>query len=438
MKRPAYAHRLLLVLMAGGWLIATPAAGQTASPATPTPAASPVAQHAGHPVLLISIDGLAPDTLFATNEEEQAPDIPVLRQLLAQGSAARRVINVNPTVTNPNHTTLVTGLSPRDHGIFNNRPFAPTAKLPAGYLSFTQITAPTLWGAAHAAGLRTGSVFWPVTQGAGPIDHNLITGNSNDDRQITRDTIALIKSHKPDLLTAHFVSYDTAQHEFGPGSAEGRAAIETIDGAIGQIITAQRQAHPDSVIAVVSDHGFFAVTHQVHLNTAFVKSGLITLSQDADPVVTDWRAFAWYVGGMAMVVLRDQQDAQLRQQVAEFLQQLSDNPEAGIERIHDADALAGLGLAPEADFVSALKPGYRMGNAMTGRLSETRSGGAHGAFSNTSLRPDMHSAFLISGPGIPAGKDLGTIDMRRIAPTLAQEMGLPFPSASLPPLPLRD
>lgn len=424
----------LMVLVAAG----CPGIPAAAAPAAPVQSQAPSATQvaAGHPVLLISIDGLSPDTLF--DAADDAPRIPVLRRLLAEGASARRVINVNPTVTNPNHTTLVTGVSPRDHGIFNNRPFAPTAKLPGGYSAFTDITAPTLWGAAHAAGLRTGSVFWPVTRDAAPIDHNLITGDSGDDRQITSDTIALIERHQPDLLTVHFVSHDSAQHEFGPGSAEGRAAIERIDDAVGQIITAQRRAHPDTVIAIVSDHGFFAVTHQVHLNTAFVTAGLITLSTDAEPVVTDWRAFAWYVGGMAMVVLRDPDDQALRQQVQTFLQQLAANPEAGIARIYNAEELTGMGLAPQAAFAIALQPGYRMGNAMTGPLSQASKGGAHGAFSTADLRPDMHSAFLITGPGIPAGKDLGQLDMRYIAPTLAQQLGLAFPSAALPAMSLEN
>jgi hypothetical protein len=41
----------------------------------------------------------------------------------------------------------------------------------------------------------------------------------------------------------------------------------------------------------------------------------------------------------------------------------------------------------------------------------------------------MDSAFFVVGPGIAAGRDLGRIDMRDIAPTLAGLLGLPLPSA---------
>jgi hypothetical protein len=45
----------------------------------------------------------------------------------------------------------------------------------------------------------------------------------------------------------------------------------------------------------------------------------------------------------------------------------------------------------------------------------------------------MGSMFMIAGPGIRRGHDLGPIDMRSIAPTLARFMGVPFPSAEAPP-----
>ena len=58
-------------------------------------------------------------------------------------------------------------------------------------------------------------------------------------------------------------------------------------------------------------------------------------------------------------------------------------------------------------------------------------GGAHG-YSPT--HSEMRATFMIVGPGIPAGLDLGDIDMRSIAPTLAHFLGARLPSADLPPL----
>jgi hypothetical protein len=409
-----------------GLPIGSPASAQAATDA-------PVAGR--HPVLLISIDGLMPDAVLRA--DSHGLKIPVLRGMLAEGSHAREVINVNPTVTNPNHTTLVTGVLPSQHGIYNNRPFEAAATLPKSYSLYAQIKAPTLWRAAKAAGLKTGSIFWPVTKQAQDIDFNLQDGDDEDDGRIAGDAIALIEREHPALLTIHFVSLDHRQHESGPLSPDAKAALERIDTAIGRVIAAQRTAHPDSVVAIVSDHGFFNVTHQVNLNAALVRAGFITLGTGPDPQVASWRAFAWYIGGSAMIVLHDPTDLGTSAQVKAFLRTLARDPASGIERVHGRREIAGLGFAPEAEFVVALKSGYRMGNAMTGPLSTSATGGAHGAFSTRTMRPDMHSSFFIAGPGIAAGKDLGTIDIRQIAATLAGELKVPLPSASMPRLKIR-
>lgn len=398
-------------------------------------AVAQAAKNAGrHPVLMISIDGLRPDAVLRA--DEHGLRIPVLRDLLKQGSYAQAVVNVNPTVTNPNHTTLVTGVPPREHGVYNNRPFAASTKLPPSYSLYSQIKAPTLWGAAKAAGLTTASLFWPVTAGAKDIDVNVTDGSSDDDQKIEADVIGLIDEKRPALLTVHFVSLDHAEHEFGPFSADANATLERLDTIVGRIIAEQRKAHPDAVVVVVSDHGFSTLSHQTHLNKALAEGGFITLSDAPAPSVTAWTAFAWYVGGSAMIVLRDPQDQQTRARVLAYLRILASDPGNGIEGVHVREEIADLGLAPEAEFVVAFKAGYAMGNAFSGPLVTDTNGGGHGAYSTGTLRPEMRSAFFITGPGIAGGKNLGVIDIRQIAPTLAGKLGVPLPSARMPPLQL--
>lgn len=425
--------QLSIVLALAGILPASQAGAQ----ATTTTAIKKAAEATGrHPVLMISIDGLRPDAVLQADKYDLK--IPVLRSFLTQGSYAQAVINVNPTVTNPNHATLVTGVLPSEHGIYNNRPFDPAAKLPKTYSLYSQIKAPTLWRAAKAAGLMTGSIFWPVTRQAKDIDFNLTEGSDEDDHKIGNDAIALIEQKRPELLTIHFVSFDHRQHDFGPFSAEANTALERIDTVVGRIIAAQRKIHPDSVVAIVSDHGFFKVSHQVNLNTALVEAGFITLSDGPDKSVTSWKAFIWYVGGMGMVVLQDPKDQQTQMRLKEYLQKLAGDPENGIERIYTRDEIANLGLAPEAEFVVAFKSGFRMGTSLTGPLRMNFNGGAHGAFSTRTVRPDMHSSFFITGPGIVAGKNIGTIDIRQIAPTIAEKLQVSLPTARMPALSMSD
>ena len=79
----------------------------------------------GHtaPVLMISIDGLKPE--YITQADAHGMKLPYLRTLLLDGTYAEVVVGIWPTVTYPSHTTLVTGVWPAEHGIYNNLEFDP-------------------------------------------------------------------------------------------------------------------------------------------------------------------------------------------------------------------------------------------------------------------------------------------------------------------------
>src|SRR5271167_1895336 len=121
------------------------------------------------PVLMISVDGMKPE--YALDANAYMLKIPFLRSVMRDGAYARGVIGVWPTVTYPNHTTLLTGVTPAEHGIYNNLEFDPKHDFAESWFWYAdQIRAPTLWQAAHDAGLSTASVGWPVSVGATQVD----------------------------------------------------------------------------------------------------------------------------------------------------------------------------------------------------------------------------------------------------------------------------
>src|SRR5262245_13549472 len=108
-------------------------------------------------LVVVSIDGMRPDSV---------PAGVTLRALAARGASAR-VEPVFPTVTYPSHTTIVTGVPPRLHGITTNKPLDPLDKNQNGWRWYAEdIAVPTLWQAAMARHRRVGLVTWPVTVGA--------------------------------------------------------------------------------------------------------------------------------------------------------------------------------------------------------------------------------------------------------------------------------
>src|SRR5262249_9909210 len=139
--------RLLLAVMALSALVAC--AGQAGR-----------ASSERHAVLL-SIDGLRPD--FYLDETWVAPE---LRALLRAGSHALAAEGVFPTVTYPNHATIVTGVRPARHGVLSNT--IPTSAGTRGrwYEEASDLRAAPIWEWARAAGLTTAAVSCPVTAGA--------------------------------------------------------------------------------------------------------------------------------------------------------------------------------------------------------------------------------------------------------------------------------
>ena len=433
----------------------------------------------GAPVLMISIDGMKPE--YVTKADEHGLKLPTLRAMMRSGSYAEGVVGVWPTVTYPSHTTLITGVPPAEHGISTNYQFDPLqCHDGAWYWYASDIKVPTLWSAAHKAGLKTASIGWPVSVGArdvddlipefwryygpntqpNPADRKMIQAMSrpeslfdevepaagpymmgNDtsvegDEAKTRFAIEILKRHKPGLMTLHLSALDEAEHMSGPFSTESDQTIEAIDGMVARLEEAALASNPNAVVVVVSDHGFEPITHQVNLAIPFLKAGLVQGSENPQshlPEVKSWLAEPWMSGGMAAVMVQNPSDAATMQKVRTLLDGLKNDPNSGVAQVLDKSELAKRGSFPEAQFLIVLKPGYYTGNALTGDLVTPIKGsrGSHG-FSPEDV--EMRASFFAVGKGVAAGRDLGVIDMRQIAPTVAGILGVELPTAKAQPL----
>ncbi len=420
-------------------------------------------------VLIISVDGMRPD--YVTHADEHQLKLPNLRRFFSEGAYADGVIGILPTLTHPSHTTLITGVWPAEHGIFNNVHFDPFLKNKDEWYWFApDIKVPTLWQAASAAGITTASIFWPVTVNAHGIDylipaypvrtnedHSLLEAISRPigyleqleqtigplyiiqpvatwDERLTETAIALIRDKHPGFMTLHLVSLDSIEHATGPFSQQSNAAMESIDAMIGRLAAAERSADPNSILVVVSDHGFASTSSRVNLTIPFIEAGLITLAAprpNAAPTIASWKASLWNADGSAYIVLKDPTDTQTRTQVAALLDRLQHDPQYGIARILTHNQIVTEGGDPTAAFMVAMKPGFTIGEALQGTAINSIPGtGTHGYAPDVA---EMQSAFFALGPGI-AHRDVGTVDIRQIAPTIAGFLGITLPTARQPPI----
>jgi predicted AlkP superfamily pyrophosphatase or phosphodiesterase len=426
------------------------------------------------PVLLISIDGLHPAYVIEADRHGLA--IPNLRSFMAKGTYARGVIGVVPTITYPSHTTMLTGVSPAVHGIASNTLFDPLGVNKEGWYWYVEdIRAPTLWQAAAQANLTTASVNWPVTVGDKHIrylvpeywraytadDVKLMraltrpegmleslearlgpfvdgyTDTVESDVVRTRFTVALLKEHKPDFMATHLIALDGTEHREGPFGPAAFKTLEQLDGMIGELGAAALAIDPSSIVVIVSDHGFIATHTAVNLRTRFVDAGLIKLKPAepfASPAVDAWDAQVWSGGAVGAVVLRDGGDRNVKARVAKLLDQLKSDSRNGIARVFSKPELAAQEGFPEAEFLVEFAPGFYLGTALRGDLLTP--GGSKGTHGYMPERPEMHAAFFIEGKGVAQGRDLGVIDMKQIAPTLAKLLRVKMPSAREPALPV--
>ena len=422
-------------------------------------------------VLMISVDGLKPE--YVLEADAHGLKIPFLRGMLREGTYARGVTGVWPTVTYPSHTTLLTGLSPAEHGIYNNLEFDPKSTFAnAWYWYAQQIRVPTLWQAAHEAGLSTASIGWPVSVGAAAVDFLIpeywrvahltdvdpsdawllaavsrpegllqkmqarlgpyMRGNDPSppgDEIKTRYALDILRTQKPKFMTIHLSSLDEEQHGHGPFSPEANQDLEVIDGQLAQLFAASRANDPEAVAVVVSDHGFVQITHKVNLMQPFLRAGLVQSG--------GWKAQPWSGSGMAAVMLHDPADSQVQAQVRELLQSLKADPNNGIAEVLEGDAIKKRGAFPDASFLVIMKLGYyALADATSPLLSEVH--GTQGSHGFSPEYPEMRAALFIAGTGIARHRDLGVIDMRQVAPTVAQLLNVHLPSAAQAPLPIRQ
>lgn len=385
------------------------------------------------PVLMISIDGMKPE--YITQADVHGLKIPFLRSIMRDGTYADGVSGVWPTVTYPSHTTLITGVWPAEHGILNNVEFDPEQHFNGDWSWYAaQIHAPTLWQAAHEAGLSTASVGWPVTVGAKDVDWLIpeywrtmgarssdnpsdrflmaaltrpldlintlepaagpyMMGNDTDiegDEAKTRYSLEILRRYKPAFMTIHLSSLDESEHMHGPFSPEADQDLEALDGMVERLTRQAQAVDPSTVLVLVSDHGFLTLTHGVNLLIPFLQTGLIQAGASAASSgmatkgsgvsITSWKAEPWMAGGMAAIMLHDPSDRETAEKVRAMLDKLAADPENGIAQVLDHEQIAKRGGFPDAAFLLVLKQGYYTMPGTSGPLVTPIPGtkGSHG------------------------------------------------------------
>lgn len=257
--------RLSLALAAA--LALTSCASAPPTPAPPTAAAAGAAALAATTpkLLLVSIDGLRADML-------DRGITPNLSRIAHDGIRARWMTPSYPSLTFPNHYTLVTGLRPNHHGIIHNSMQEEAlgrfqVNLPEAVTDSRWWGGEPIWVGAEKAGLRSATWSWPGSEAAiQGVRPSLWRVYSPDVPLADRvdDVLRWVGDDGPDaprLVTLYMEQVDKAGHHYGPDSPEYAAAIVQVDKAIGRLLDglAARGLDDSTNLIVVSDHGMAQV-----------------------------------------------------------------------------------------------------------------------------------------------------------------------------------
>ena len=219
-------------------------------------------------VILVSIDGFRADYL-------QRGRTPALADLAARGVRATAMRPAFPSITFPNHYTLVTGLYPDHHGVVANTMVDP-AIAPDSRFTLSDFTAVSdarwwdgatpIWVTAKRQGLRTATMFWPgseaAIQGVRPdlwahFDASLTPDQRVD---VVLDWLDLPPARRPGFVTLYFDQVDHECHLHGPDSAQVDAALGLVDAAVARLRDGLKARGLAADLVVVADHGMAATS----------------------------------------------------------------------------------------------------------------------------------------------------------------------------------
>lgn len=404
-------------------------------------------------VILITIDGM-----HAAMVTDSLMPSPYLKMMKREGMFVRKVKGVPPTATYPSHTSIVTGALPSSHRIFYNSPFTFNKDTTVSYWYADSIKTETIWQIAKQKGLKTASLFWPVSTGSRWIDYNVPefwstqkvdnqlafikpyctpdgildeleakavgelnhlnfgAGSINRDARTAQMANYIINTYGPELMTIHLITTDYAQHATGMESERTRMAVEAADHAVGLVIENLRlTGRMDSTTVIVcGDHGFTNTSRAIAPNVWLTQAGLLSENPGGE-----WKACFHGNGSCMFLYLKDPDDKHSLRKVKELLAQLPQSTR-DLFSIVSQKELTAMGGDPQV--LLAIEPvkGVSVSNNRTGNDIIGKKGGSHGYFSG--IDPTV---CLVYGCGADRkGMEIETIRQIDIAPYVMHLLGI--------------
>ena len=214
-----------------------------------------------HYVVLVSLDGFRWDYAKKYGAKN-------LLAIAAHGaSAPDGMLPSYPSLTFPNHYTLVTGLYPEHHGIVANSFYDQQKQARYSYTDAqtngdgSWYGGAPLWVLAEQQGMRAACFFWPGSEAAikdrRPTYYLHYDDKFPDEKRVDQVLawLKLPEAERPHFITLYYSDVDHAGHQYGPEAPQTRDAVRHVDALIGTLRAGIKDSHLPVDLVVVSDHG---------------------------------------------------------------------------------------------------------------------------------------------------------------------------------------
>ncbi|RZJ78702.1 MAG: alkaline phosphatase family protein [Flavobacterium sp.] len=218
-------------------------------------------------VILISLDGFRWDLADKFNAKN-------LIRLREMGVKADYLKPSFPSLTFPNHYSIVTGLYPAHHGIVNNIFYDKARDVTFRRadrkmaIDSSWYGGKPLWVMAEEQKMLSAIFYWPGSEiSMNGIKPTYLFNYSEIiplERRINvvKDWLNLPAETRPHFIALYFPQVDKAAHANNPDSKETEAAVHILDDAVGKLVAVAENSKLPINFIVLSDHGMTTVDRE--------------------------------------------------------------------------------------------------------------------------------------------------------------------------------
>ena len=358
-------------------------------------------------VILVSLDGFRYDYI----EKHQAK---FLAEFATLGTQAESLIPSYPSVTFPNHYSIVTGLYPGHHGLVGNTMYDRQTEERYSLGNAKAVTdakwygGTPLWVLAEQQGMLSACYYWPGSeapiQGKLPTYYYKYSEKSSIDSRLEQvnEWLKLPAEKRPHFITFYMPEVDHAGHQFGPDAEETTKAVQYVDEAMRKLYDIVKESGLPINLVVVSDHGMLALDQKTLLKLPF------KVDESEMAVASN--------GTYVSLFIKDPK------KISSWYEKIKESIDPKLMEVHRKDEL------PEAYHFGTKDDRYnRVGDiVLTAHapyyFTNRALAGSHG-FDPAKVK-EMHALFMAVGPNFKVNNRVASFENVHIYPMIAQILKL--------------